>query len=332
MPEIIKQIGQLFIVGFRGETPPRAFLDFIKERQIGGVILFEDNCSTHQKAEENIQRIRSRYTATVPFIAIDQEGGRVCRLKGAPAEYRAASDYGRKNELEHFQEDYTRAAVFMESLGINLNLAPICDIFLNPNNQCLQGRCFGKSAETVVPFVEQSVRISKRSGLLSCLKHFPGLGAALIDPHKQTSIADYDELIWDQRERIPFAAGVQNGADMVMTTHIRLPSIDGQIATGSRRIVSTMIRQRLSFDGPVITDDLTMSGASPLGHIGERAVSAFNAGHDILLFGQDFEAAAEAYAYFLETVQGNEIPHQRVELSLGRIAGIKFKLDRAVLH
>ncbi len=332
MFEIIKLIGQLFIVGFRGETPSNDFLDFLEERQIGGVILFEDNCLTHQKAKENIQRIRSLYGTTAPFVAIDQEGGRICRLKGAPAEFRAAYVYGRNGEIEHFKEDYTRAAVFMESLGINLNLAPVCDIFLNPENQCLTDRCFGKSAELVAPFVEQTVRISKSSGLLSCLKHFPGLGAASIDPHRETAMVEYDLLLWEQREKVPFAAGVQSGADIIMTTHIRVPNIDVQIATGSRKIVSIMIRQSLSFDGPVITDDLTMSGASPLGHIGQRAVAAFNAGHDILLFGQDLEAADEAYNYFLKAVQRGEISQRRMELSLERIAGTKFKLDSHALR
>jgi beta-N-acetylhexosaminidase len=332
MIDIIKQIGQLFILGFPGETPPGAFLEFIKERQIGGIILFGDNCVTHQRAKENIQMIKSQYDVTVPLIAVDQEGGRVCRLKGAPAEYRAASDYGKNNELEHFREDYTRAAVFMESLGINLNLAPVCDIWLNPKNSCLETRCFGGAVETVTPFVEQSVRISKKSGLLSCLKHFPGLGTASDDPHRQPATADYDELVWEQREKVPFLAGVQCGADMVMTTHVQVPNLDDVIVTGSHKIVTTMLRQRLSFDGLVITDDLLMSGASPLGDICERTVAAFEAGHDLLLFGQDFEEATQAYDYLLDAVQKGNISAERVQRSLGRIAGMKFKLDSPVLR
>ncbi|MFQ6007350.1 MAG: glycoside hydrolase family 3 N-terminal domain-containing protein [Candidatus Zixiibacteriota bacterium] len=331
MSGLEEKIGQLFIIGFPGENPSKAFLDFIKNRQIGGVILFEDNCPTHLQAKENIQTIRSQYETTAPFIAVDQEGGQICRLKGAPAEFRAASDYGCKNELEHFAEDYQRSALFMESLGINLNLSPVCDIFLNPANQCLKDRCFGLTAEAVAPFVKQVVLISRQFGLLSCLKHFPGLGAATIDPHHQTSEADYDLLLWEQREKIPFAVGVQSGADMIMTTHLRLSRIDKPIVTGSCRILSTMIRKSLSFDGPVITDDLTMSGATPLGNIGQRAVAAFNAGHDILLFGQDFETTVQAYSYFVDAVRQGEVPPRRIESSLGRIAGVKFKLDSSLL-
>ncbi|HWR83256.1 MAG TPA: glycoside hydrolase family 3 N-terminal domain-containing protein [Candidatus Deferrimicrobium sp.] len=327
-----EQIGQFFIVGFPGERPSRAFLKFIGDRHIGGVILFHENCRTHEIARENIRLLRSRFRATIPFIAVDQEGGRVCRLKGAPAEFRAAAEYGRANEREHFQEDYMRAAVFMESLGFNLNFAPVCDIFLNPSNLCLEGRCFGSDAERVVPFVEQAVSISRQAGLLSCLKHFPGLGAASGDPHHETPTADYDELVWDQQEMLPFVAGVKAGADMIMTTHLRVPRIDEQIATASRRIVSGMIRQRLMFDGPVITDDLLMSGAASLGTPGERAIAAFVAGHDLLLFGREFEKAAEAFEDFLDAVQEGEIPRERLSSSLGRVAGLKFKLDRLMIR
>ena len=122
------------------------------------------------------------------------------------------------------------------------------------------------------------------------------------------------------------------GADMVMTTHIQLPKIDKRMATDSHKIVATMIRQRLAFDGPVITDDLTMRGAEPLGHRGERVVAAFNAGHDILLFGQDWEKAIAAYDYFVDVVEEGEITAKRLELSLGRISGMKFKLDSPVLR
>jgi len=332
MRETVKKIGQLFFIGFPGERPPKPFLEFLAEEQIGGIILFEENCRTHEVTRENIEIIKSQYGASSPLIAIDQEGGRVCRLRGAPAEYRAAADYGRNNELEQFKEDYTRSAVFMASIGINVNLGPVCDIQLNTTNRCLEDRCFGTSPETVTPFVEWAVQISKKAGVLSCLKHFPGLGAASLDPHKQTASADFDRIIWEQRERVPFAAGIGVGADMIMTTHIRLPKIDERMVTGSRKIVATMIRQELAFDGPVITDDLMMRGAEPLGHYGERAVAAFNAGHDILLFGQDWEEAVAAYDYFVDAVEGGEITAKRLELSLGRISGMKFKLDSLVLR
>jgi len=332
MQDTLKQIGQLFLIGFEGSRPPDDFLNFIAEEQVGGVILFEENCVTHQQVADNIEIIRSQYRqGTTPFIAVDQEGGRVCRLRQVPAEFRAAADYGANSELEHFAEDYYRAATFMESVGINLNLAPVADIQLHSANECLRDRCFGESAEAVAPFVVKAVEVSKKSGLLSCLKHFPGLGAAVTDPHQETPTVDYDELIWRQREMIPFAAGIEHGADMVMTTHLRMEAFDGEIVTGSGRIINSLLRQILAFDGPVITDDLTMEGAAPLGNIGERAVAAFKAGHDILLFGRDSEAAMQAYDYFCDAASRGDIDRSQLRSSLGRVSGIKFKLDSSIV-
>lgn len=332
MKDLLKQIGQLFLIGYPGEKPSPVFLDFLSEVQLGGVILFESNCPTYETAAENIQRIKLHSRGNLPLIAIDQEGGRVCRLKGAPAEYCSATSYGMTDDIERFVEDYSRSALFMESIGINLNLAPVADIFLNDSNTCLKDRCFGDTADRVAKFVEAAVTISKKNRLLCCLKHFPGLGATTADPHVQIPAADYGEILWHQRERVPFVVGLEKGADMVMTTHLHIPDIDDKIVTGSEKIIRTMLRQTLAFDGPVISDDLTMRGAAELGNIGERAVAAFNAGHDLLLFGQDLEASMQAYDFFANACTHGEIDEHRIETSLSRISGVKFKLESTVVR
>ncbi len=325
------QIGQLFIIGYPDKIPTSVFLDFLKETQPGGVILFENNCSTHQVTEESIALIKAQYRDSIPFIAIDQEGGRVCRLRGAPAEYRAASDYARDGNTERYAEDYGRAAVYMESLGINLNLGPVADISLNSADGCLDGRTFGDKPEQVAEFVRTSVRVSREKRMLSCLKHFPGLGAATQDPHSELATAEYGIVLWEQREMIPFLAGVEAGTDLIMTTHMKLPAIDDQIVTGSSKIISEMIRQVIGFEGPIITDELAMKGADSLGHIGERTVKAFNAGHDLLLFGENLDLAMEAYEYFLSAFNRGEIDRQSVARSLNRIAGTKFRLAGSIV-
>jgi len=331
--DLISRLGQLFVVGFAGEQPPVDLLNFLAEERIGGVILFGESCSSLQLVRENIEQIREALQgARSPFIAIDQEGGRVSRIKGAPAQIQAASEYGNSLGLEKFEEDYRRSAVYLESLGFNLNLAPVADIGFNPNNNCLQGRTFADSPEKVEPFVRKAVQLSRIAGLISCLKHFPGLGAAEIDPHLGIAEASYDELIWQQREMLPFQAGLEAGADLVMSTHVRIDGFGDEIATANGEMIQTLLRDQLAFDGPLITDDLTMKGAAGLGPYGERAVKAFMAGHDMLLFGPNHEASMEAFDFFENAVRHGEIPVERIKRSLERVASVKLKLDSTVIR
>lgn len=330
MTNLIKQIGQLFIVGYPGDSPPRPFLNFIGEENIGGVILFEDNCTDYAKTRENIEVIRRCHTIEWPFIAIDQEGGAVCRLRGAPAEYRAAAAYGAEGNVERFKEEYKRVAVYIESLGINLNLAPVADICITGQTSCLKDRCFGSDPETVSSFVRASVEVAHAAGLLCCLKHFPGLGPSRKDPHKETAVVEYDIVAWEQHDRLPFVTGLEAGADLVMTTHLLAPKLDTQIITGSEEVVNKLLRAELGFEGPIITDDLAMTGAAALGDIGDRTIAAYQAGHDLLLFDQNYEVAAEAYECFVGAVSEGEIDPARLRASLARIVGLKFKLERSV--
>ena len=119
---------------------------------------------------------------------------------------------------------------------------------------------------------------------------------------------------------------------MLMTTHMMAPAFDSELVTGSTRIINDLIRKNLHFDGPVITDDLTMSGASSLGEIGERSVRAFKAGHDLLLFGSDYESAMVAYDYLVNAFESGEVLQERLANAIQRVAGLKFKLGGSLLR
>ncbi|MCP4706645.1 MAG: hypothetical protein GY865_18760, partial [candidate division Zixibacteria bacterium] len=261
---------------------------------------------------------------------VDQEGGRVCRFRGAPAEYGPASDYGEEMDLDLFKEQFSRSAYYIHSLGVNLLFGPVADIEL-AENECLKGRTFGKKAASVIPFLESSIKICRKAGLLSCLKHFPGLGAAENDPHNKIAVADYDYQTFLNREAVTFKAGIDTSVDMVMSTHMILSRLDPRVVTESEIVIEQLLRDKLNFDGIVITDDLLMHGADGLGGYGERAVKAFNAGHDILLFGKNYHATSEAIAYFKEEYRQGKIDEAKLNASLERISGIKSKLTMPVL-
>ncbi len=331
LSKLIKDIGQLFVIGFSEDVVSPVFLAYLKEIEAGGVILFENNCSSSESIEENISKIKACYSGKFPLIAIDQEGGDICRIKRAPAGYSSPAEYGNSKNMEKFEEDYSRTALYLKSIGVSLNLAPVADLSLNEENKWLNERCFSSDPEVASKFVASSVEISKKSGILSCLKHFPGLGASVVDPHRELSTVDYNYNVWEQRERLVFEAGIKAGADFVMTSHVLANELDSEIVTVSEKIISECLRDKLSFEGPVITDDLSMKGAESVGDIGERTVMAFNAGHDLLLFGQDFEVTIEAFEYFINAVERGEISKERLQASLGRISGTKIKLGSSVL-
>ncbi len=327
---MIERIGQIILCGFDTPEPSDEFLEFVGAENIGGVILFEENANPHIMAESSIKSIISA-GSVIPFIAVDQEGGRVCRFRGAPAEFDAPSEYGRLADLELFAEQFGRAAYYLHSIGINLFFGPVADLRINPENRCLEGRTFGSNPARVIPFIEKAIKIANRAGILSCLKHFPGFGAAVNDPHQEIAVADYDEQTFLNRESLTFKAGIGAGADMVMTTHLLTPGIDEHPATVSERIIQKLLRERLGFDGIVITDDLLMLGAGEIGEVGERALKAFLAGHDILLFGRDFRAARAALHYIKAAYKKGLIDDDRLEASLDRISGIKSKLAAPVI-
>lgn len=313
------------MIGYKGIDPSDEFMSFFCREQIGGVIFFEDNANPHHHAEKNIKKFVSE-SDCVPFFAVDQEGGRVCRFRGAPAEFESPSKYADSNDLELYAEQFGRAADHLQSLGLNLLLAPVADLNLDDRNPCLKGRTFGKSPARAIPFIERTIRIAHNFSLLTCAKHFPGLGASVIDPHQELARADYDFQTFINREGITFQAAIEAGCDMIMTTHLILPQLDKDPATISRAVVDNMLRGTLKFDGIAITDDLLMEGARVMGDYGERALKAFNAGHDILLFGQNFRVAEEVLEYFKKAFKNGRLSEERLTNSLERISGTKSKL------
>ncbi len=326
---MIEQIGQLIITGFEGREPSGEFLDFFREENLGGVILFEDNCTPHSLAEDTLRQVQSLARGTA-FAAVDQEGGRVCRFRGVPVEYGAASDYGRANNISLYEEQFTRAAYYLSALGINLLLGPVADLDLKEDNTCLQGRTFGKSAAQVIPFIEKSIAVCKKSGLLSCLKHFPGLGDAHNDPHQKLATADYDFQTFINREGLAFLSGMESGADMVMTTHLLLPRIDSLPATQSEVIVRQILRGKLGFDGVVITDDILMLGAGDPKDAGDTALKAINSGHDIVLVGRNFAATRQIVSHLKEAYRTGKLGESKLRRSLNRISGVKSKIAQTV--
>lgn len=333
----------MLLIGFRGleirDSDPIAW--DLAERNLGGVVLFDQEMADPTLPNRNIQSpvqvaalvksLRGR-ASTPPFVAIDQEGGRVNRLKpvcGFPPTL-SHEELGALNDMAETFERAQRMARTLAELGINFNLAPVVDLDANPDNPIIKGkkRSFSSDPEIVARHAIEFVKGHHQHGILTCAKHFPGHGSARGDTH--LGLVDVTRF-WTDRELLPYQRLIEAGlCDAVMTAHIFNANLDAQRpATLSQAVVDGILRQRLGFDGVVLTDDLEMKAISS--HYGlEQAIHyAIQAGVDVLCLGNNmnFDAnigqrAAEIIRRLVET---GKISEARIDESFERIMRLKRK-------
>jgi len=288
----------LFMVGFAGTSlaPGHWLATAIREQGLGAVILFArrmdgrvQNIASPGQLAELTSRLQDLGRGRL-LIAVDQEGGRVCRLRagdGFPAT-RSAAELAAMDEKEA-RDALTIQARALADAGINWNLAPVVDLDLNPGNPVIGRwqRSFGRDPDQVVRLARLFVEVHREQGISSCLKHFPGHGSAGRDSH--LGFVDVSGC-WQQEELLPFARLIASGhADAVMTAHLVNRQLDpeGLPATLSGTMVRDVLRQRLGFSGLVISDDLQMRAITDGWGYEEAVRRCLRAGVDMLLVGNN---------------------------------------------
>ncbi|MCS6990041.1 MAG: glycoside hydrolase family 3 protein [Chloroherpetonaceae bacterium] len=336
------KIGQLFIVGFRGvavsEQSP--IVQDIQRRHLGGVILFEYDVVLKQSGR-NVQsptQVKSlcaalqSYAKTKLLISIDEEGGKVNRLKpkyGFPPTV-SAGYLGQLGSLDSARFYATQTASLLSDLGVNLNLAPVCDVNVNPQNPAIGKveRSFSSNPDSVVLFATEVINAHRAKNVLTCVKHFPSYGSLKNDPHWE--FADVTDA-WRPIELKPFQALISQGrADMVMTAHILNAKWDTLPATLSRKAIQDMLRNEMGFDGVVCSDDMQMKAIAARYGLEQALKLALNAGVDMFIFGNnldyDEQIAAKAIAIVKRLIERGEVKRERVEEAYRRIAALKARL------
>ncbi len=338
--DLDERIGQMIMVGFRGLNlaPDNPIVADIKDRKIGGVILFDYDVPTKTPVR-NIespgqvrQLVRSlQDQARIPlFIAIDQEGGRVNRLKekfGFPPTV-SAQQLGTANDPKATERQAEQTATTLANLGINLNFAPVVDLNTNPENPVIGKleRSFSADAGLVTRHAQAWIEAHHRHDVLCVLKHFPGHGSSRADSH--LGFVDVTET-WTRAELEPYRQLAKAGqTDMVMTAHIFNAKLDPDVpATLSRPVITGILRGELGYQGVVVSDDMQMKAISA--HYGlETAIQkALDGGVDILVFGNnslfDPEIAQKAVTIIRQSVKDGKISPNRIEESYQRIMNLK---------
>ncbi|NTV24620.1 MAG: glycoside hydrolase family 3 [Chlorobiaceae bacterium] len=335
------KIGQMLMIGFRGldvNSEPRLRAD-IQKRGIGGVVLFDYDVlsSSPVRNIESPAQLLNLTTglqsiSSIPlFIAIDQEGGKVCRLKtsrGFPPTVSAAH-LGKIDNRDSTKMAAANTAALLRSLKINMNLAPVVDLNTNPENPVIGrlGRSFSKNPDKVTRIAGIFVDEFHAAGIIPALKHFPGHGSSTTDTHK-----DFTDITatWSKKELEPYRKLIRNGYnDPVMTAHVFNAGLDSlHPATLSKAVVDGLLRQELHFTGVVISDDMQMKAISGLYGLETAIRLAIDAGVDIMLFGNnttayDPEIAEKASGIIRKLVEQGAIPQQRIDDSYRRIMALK---------
>ncbi|OGP55658.1 MAG: hypothetical protein A2Y65_02780 [Deltaproteobacteria bacterium RBG_13_52_11] len=319
------QIAQTVMMGIAGLTPTQEERVLI-EQGVGGVILFERNClSPAQIAEliDNLQEIALSQGPGGPLIiAIDQEHGPVARIKQGVIPFPSAWDLGQIGDPALVRQAAGICGKELALIGITMNLAPVADLLLHPENRVIGRRSFGKDPHKVAAMVTAFIEGLQGEGVAACVKHFPGHGATGIDSHQELPIIERSREELEQAELIPFQQAIQAEVAAVMPGHILSPAFDAERpATLSPSIIQGLLRQALGFDGVVISDDLCMGALASWGSIEERGCAAFKAGVDCLLVGQ--EKVHGLLTALDKGLKSGAIPEERIVEALARIRRLK---------
>ncbi len=323
-----EKIGQLVLVGLEGYIMDENTRSMIEDYKVGGFILFARNVESPNQLLELINSLKSANSINkIPlFISVDEEGGKVSRMPAEIKKLPTNKEIGKTNDGDYSYGIGGILAKELKSFGFNMNFAPVLDINSNPRNPVIGDRAFGSDAETVSKLGLKTMKGMQEGRVIPVVKHFPGHGDTAIDSHVGLPSVSHDLERLESFELLPFDSAINNGADAVMIAHILMTGIDDQNpASLSKDIVTGLLRNRLNFDGMVITDDITMGAITENYEIGAASVKAVNAGGDIVLVchGNDNEIAV--ISTLAEAVQKGTISEDRLDESIYRILKLKEK-------
>lgn len=337
------KIGQMLMLGFHGTSAPKnsQICKDIKTYNLGAVILFDYNPVNKSKAKNIANRkqlknltkqLQSCSKDGKLLIAVDQEGGKVQRLKskyGFYGKFPKASDVIKMDQSK-IKATYTKMSKELKSVGINYDLAPVVDLDINPKNHVIHGlgRSFGKDPKIVAQYASTFIDAMHSNGVLTSLKHFPGHGSSVGDTHK--GFVDVTNL-WKEVELEPYRL-LKDKADTVMVAHVFNKKIDAKYpASLSHKTITKLLRWKLGYHGVVITDDLQMGAISKKYGLKNTLKLAINAGDDILLIGNQLDPRKVKSAKTLvdtirALVKSGEVKEETITKAYKRIQDLKKKL------
>jgi beta-N-acetylhexosaminidase len=323
--DVRRHAGQLSIAGFAGHSIPPDVKALAREFDLGGVILFARNVESPEQVAEVAREARGLAAEIPLWVSVDQEGGRVARLKAPFTVWPPMIALGRSGD-EQLAARFARAlAAELTAVGISLDYTPVLDVLTNPKNPVIGDRALAERAEDVARLGKAIIETLQHEGIAACGKHFPGHGDTSTDSHFELPLIEHPPARLDEVELVPFRAAVEARVAAIMMAHIVVPAFDEtRPATLSPRIVSELLKQQLGYDGLVVSDDLEMKAISGRYGIPEATVAAIAAGCDaVLMCGTSQETQMRALEAVIHAVEDGSLPLRRVEDALARHRRVK---------
>lgn len=322
-----EKIGQMIFAGIDGTSLSKESKLLISNDKVGGIILFKDNLKDVDQSISLLNELKgeSEKNKFPLFLGVDQEGGRVSRLPEL-IQLPTNQEIGRLNDSSLSYNIGNLLGKELNAFGFNLDFAPVLDINSNPKNPVIGDRSFGNNARIVSTLGIQTMKGIQHQRVIPVVKHFPGHGDTAVDSHKELPIIQKSLEELQALELIPFNDAIKNGAEVVMVGHILLPEIDPTYPSSmSYELITNILREKLKFEGVVITDDMTMGAILDNNKIGEAAVESVKAGNDIVLIAHDYVNIKEAINSILLAVNEGQISEERINTSVERILLLKEK-------
>jgi len=337
--ELKKMIGRMLLVGFANEKidEKSEIVKLIQKYELGGVILFDrfyddrtkvKNISSPSQVQELTAKLKS-YSTKPMLISVDQEGGKVARLKPKYGfkKIPSAKEVS-KMPLKEAMKIYNSQALMLYNNGFNCDFAPVVDLALEPKNKVIYGleRSYGADAKEVSKYAKVFMNSLKNANIVSVLKHFPGHGSSLSDSHK--GFVDITNT-WDKKELEPYQILIDSkSVNMIMTAHVFNSKLDKKYpATLSYNVNTKLLREKMHYEGVVISDDLQMKAISKHFTLKQIVSLAINSGVDMLLFGnqlatQDIDELVEL---IYEQLKSGKVSYERIVESNNRLDNLYKK-------
>jgi beta-N-acetylhexosaminidase len=313
-------MGQLLVAGFDSYEVPVEMRALAREFGLGGLMLFARNVSDPEQVAELCFEAARLTPELPPWVSVDQEGGRVARLKAPFTEWPPMATLGRSGDVSLAERFAGALAGELKAVGITLVCGPVLDVLTNPNNRVIGDRAIAAEAGEVGRLGAAIIGRLQAEGIAACGKHFPGHGDTSADSHSELPVVEHGPERLREVEFVPFRAAIEADVATLMTAHVLVPAIDDKRpATLSARVVTGLLRHELGYDGVILSDDLEMKAITSQCGVSEGAVLAVEAGCDgVLICSGDHDTQSAALEALVHAVEDGRLSRSRVDDALWR--------------